>query len=118
MANAPATPGLSDPEQWVDLHGDYLFKYALMRLRDPAKRLESIVARGTLRRVLGLVTATPPAQLKFVFNPHGKPALVQQAGEALVGFNVSHTRGMVLVGVAINRHVGVDVEQVRPDFAW
>lgn len=24
-----------DPEQWVDLYGDYLFRYALMRLRDP-----------------------------------------------------------------------------------
>ncbi len=28
---------LSDPERWVEEHGDYLFKYALVRLRDPAK---------------------------------------------------------------------------------
>lgn len=40
--NAPVTPGLSDPEQWVDLHGDYLFKYALMRLRDPAKAEDAV----------------------------------------------------------------------------
>ncbi len=26
----------SDPSVWVDLHGDYLFRYALMRLRDEA----------------------------------------------------------------------------------
>jgi len=26
---------LSDPENWVDQHGDYLFGYALLRLRDP-----------------------------------------------------------------------------------
>ena len=34
---AEAKPGsqLSDPIRWVDEHGDYLFKYALMRLRDP-----------------------------------------------------------------------------------
>jgi RNA polymerase sigma-70 factor, ECF subfamily len=25
---------LSDPESWIDEHGDYLFKYALFRLRD------------------------------------------------------------------------------------
>jgi RNA polymerase sigma-70 factor (ECF subfamily) len=25
-----------DPERWVDEHGDYLFKYAMARLRDPA----------------------------------------------------------------------------------
>ena len=39
----PAAPSgaqpasLSNPEQWVEAHGDYLFKYALTRLRDPAK---------------------------------------------------------------------------------
>ena len=35
-------PGLSDPERWVELHGDYLFKYALMRLRDPAKAEDAV----------------------------------------------------------------------------
>ena len=39
---APGKPGLSDPEQWVELHGDYLFKYALMRLRDPAKAEDAV----------------------------------------------------------------------------
>src|SRR6266446_6776070 len=29
--------GLSDPERWVEEHGDYLFKYALVRMRDTAK---------------------------------------------------------------------------------
>ncbi len=42
VENSPATPGLSDPERWVDLHGDYLFKYALMRLRDPAKAEDAV----------------------------------------------------------------------------
>ena len=42
VENSPATPGLSDPERWVDLHGDYLFKYALMRLRDPARAEDAV----------------------------------------------------------------------------
>ena len=25
----------SDPEEWVDLHGDCLYRYALLRVRDP-----------------------------------------------------------------------------------
>ena len=37
-----AAPGLSDPEQWVAVHGDYLFKYALMRLRDPLKAEDAV----------------------------------------------------------------------------
>ena len=35
--NAVAVPQVSwniDPTVWVDEHGDYLFRYALMRLRD------------------------------------------------------------------------------------
>jgi RNA polymerase sigma-70 factor (ECF subfamily) len=39
---AKATPGLSDPERWVELHGDYLFKYAMMRLRDPAQAEDAV----------------------------------------------------------------------------
>src|ERR1017187_236090 len=38
----PKPQGLSDPEQWVEEHGDYLFKYALMRLRDQAKAEDAV----------------------------------------------------------------------------
>ncbi|PWU13589.1 MAG: RNA polymerase subunit sigma [Verrucomicrobia bacterium] len=34
--------GLSDPERWVDEHGDYLFKFALVRLRDPVKAEDAV----------------------------------------------------------------------------
>lgn len=33
--NAAQSSGASDPERWVDEYGDFLFKFALMRLRDP-----------------------------------------------------------------------------------
>src|SRR5712671_3818111 len=39
---APAAGTLSDPERWVELYGDYLFKYALMRLRDAAKAEDAV----------------------------------------------------------------------------
>jgi RNA polymerase sigma-70 factor (TIGR02943 family) len=52
-AEAPAKPpGLSDPERWVELYGDYLFKYALMRLRDPA-RAEDLVQETFLAALKG-----------------------------------------------------------------
>ncbi len=37
-----APVGLSDPERWVDLHGDYLFKYAILRLRDTTKAEDAV----------------------------------------------------------------------------
>lgn len=30
-----ATPGASDPDTWVDRYGDYLFRFAMLRVRDP-----------------------------------------------------------------------------------
>ena len=40
--NAKATPGLSDPERWVEVYGDYLFKYAMARLRDPTHAEDAV----------------------------------------------------------------------------
>lgn len=36
------TSGISDPERWVDEYGDFLFKFALARLRDPAKAEDAV----------------------------------------------------------------------------
>jgi RNA polymerase sigma-70 factor (ECF subfamily) len=33
---------LSDPERWVEEYGDYLFKYALLRLRDVSKAEDAV----------------------------------------------------------------------------
>ena len=42
VAASVPPPRLSDPERWVDEHGDYLFKYALSRLRDPLKAEDAV----------------------------------------------------------------------------
>ncbi len=41
-AAPPAAGTLSDPEQWVELYGDYLFKYALTRLRDTSQAEDAV----------------------------------------------------------------------------
>ena len=41
-ADAKAPSRISDPERWVEAYGDYLFKYALMRLRDSAKAEDAV----------------------------------------------------------------------------
>jgi RNA polymerase sigma-70 factor (ECF subfamily) len=50
----PATspPRLSDPERWVEEHGDYLFKFALGRLRD-ATKAEDMVQETFLAALKG-----------------------------------------------------------------
>jgi RNA polymerase sigma-70 factor (ECF subfamily) len=51
-ASSPPTGKLSDPERWVEEYGDYLFKYALSRLRDPAKA-EDMVQEAFLAALKG-----------------------------------------------------------------
>jgi len=83
-----------------------------------------------LRRVLGDCLDLPAAQVRFVagsFDSNGmhvagriKPALLLGNGREAAApaidlrFNLSHTRGMALIGAAIGREVGIDIEQVRP----
>jgi RNA polymerase sigma-70 factor, ECF subfamily len=43
---------LSDPERWVDEHGDYLFRYAMVRLRD-STRAEDLVQETFLAALKG-----------------------------------------------------------------
>jgi RNA polymerase sigma-70 factor, ECF subfamily len=54
LAAAPANDAarLSDPERWVEEHGDYLFKFALARLRDAAKA-EDLVQETFLAALKG-----------------------------------------------------------------
>jgi len=42
MNEAAPSPALSDPERWVDAYGDYLFKFALLRLRDESKAEDAV----------------------------------------------------------------------------
>src|SRR5258706_3544851 len=42
VAAQPAAGTFGDAERWVELYGDYLFKYALMRLRDAAKAEDAV----------------------------------------------------------------------------
>jgi RNA polymerase sigma-70 factor (ECF subfamily) len=41
QAAPPASP-LSDPELWVERYGDFLFKSAMLRLRDPAQAEDAV----------------------------------------------------------------------------
>jgi 4'-phosphopantetheinyl transferase len=77
-----------------------------MRERD---RVLYVAAHAALRRVLSGETGIAPATLAFTAEPAGKPLLLGP-GPA---FNISHTRGHVLIAVS-DRPVGVDVEVLRP----
>jgi 4'-phosphopantetheinyl transferase len=75
-------------------------------------RRAHIAAHGLLRYLLSDYTALPPAGLRFMEGPRGKPALAEDA-EGLE-FNLSHTAGFACFGITRGAPIGVDVERIRP----
>jgi 4'-phosphopantetheinyl transferase len=84
-----------------------------------ATRFRFVVVRGLLRQILGSCVGAAPAQIAFSYGKNGKPALAGTDAESGLSFNVSHSGDYALIGVALRREIGVDIEQLRPmpDFA-
>jgi len=84
------------------------------RMREGAPREEFVAGRGCLRRLLGAALEEDPRKLVLEAGAHGKPRLRQGAGASVPRFNVSHSRGIVLIALSRAGEVGVDVEYVDP----
>lgn len=79
------------------------------RFRFDDDRRRAIVARATLRRLLGGYLSRDPRALRFRSGASGKPALTDDALE----FNVSHSGVRVAIAVARATPIGIDVECER-----
>jgi len=86
------------------------------RFRFEKDRNEFIVSRGMLRCVLGSYISKSPTDLQFQYSEFGRPMLTAAANVPSIDFNVSHSGGVILWAFAQNRRIGVDVEELRPDF--
>lgn len=82
------------------------------RFHSDQDRSAFIIARGTLRILLGHYVNRPPARLRFVCNPQGKPGL--EGLHHAVFFNLSHARHRGMYAITREAPVGVDLERVRP----
>ena len=71
-------------------------------------------ARGTLRALLARYTDADPRAMRFAEGPHGKPQLAERGkAPTALRFNLSHSGDVLLVAVALDREIGVDVELPR-----
>ena len=80
-------------------------------------RRQFIVARGFLRLLLAHYTGGTACEIVFGKAPNGKPFLADPNLNQ-VRFNVSHTEHAIALAFSLDTEIGVDIEQVRPDFAW
>lgn len=73
-----------------------------------------LVTRAMVRTVLSRYIAIEPSKWRFVANRYGRPEIANiSRAECGLCFNISHTRGLIALGIAQDRKLGIDVENVR-----
>jgi 4'-phosphopantetheinyl transferase len=80
-------------------------------------RGQYVLTRALLRTALSRYAPVPPEAWRFQIDGFGRPSISAAQAQAVPGldFNFSHTRGLVLLGVARSTKVGVDAENIlRP----
>ncbi|HSV52508.1 MAG TPA: 4'-phosphopantetheinyl transferase superfamily protein [Burkholderiaceae bacterium] len=83
------------------------------QFRNEADRERFVVARATLRNLLGRHLRVRSERVAFENNAFGKPFLAGQAtGPAALHFNTSHSGDWVLHAFSLQAAVGVDVEAI------
>lgn len=79
-------------------------------------RQRYLVTRALVRTVLSRYATVAPKDWVFSADPYGRPHIVNpQAIDSGLSFSVSHTHGLIALGVAGGRSLGIDVENfARP----
>jgi 4'-phosphopantetheinyl transferase len=69
------------------------------------------VTRALVRTVLARYAAIDPEDWIFSVGPNGRPEIANaEVAHERLSFNISHTPGLIVLGVARRRELGVDVE--------
>ena len=87
------------------------------RFHFAANRDEYIVARGTLRTLLGEYLACSPEKICFTYSQYGRPHLDSTDHGESIEFNISHSGNIVVLAFTRNRRIGIDIEHLRSDFS-
>jgi 4'-phosphopantetheinyl transferase len=85
------------------------------RIRIENSRRYYVAARGFLRMILSAYLKMRPEHLEFQYNQYGKPAILSGSDTTGISFNMSHSHGLALYGIALDRKLGVDIEKIRED---
>ncbi len=101
-----------EPSRWSVLAGvlDDSERARAGRFHFERDRQAYIAAHALTRATLSQCYDRPPEAWRFSTGTHGKPEI----DDGVLRFNLSHTRGFVVVAVTHDSDVGVDVERLDP----
>ena len=73
-----------------------------------------LVTRALTREVLSRYVPVAPHEWRFESDTYGKPRIVDPEGLAKrIAFNISHTDGLVTIGVSVDHALGIDAESMQ-----
>lgn len=78
----------------------------------PDDQRRYLVTRALVRLVLSRYLDVDPRDWRFANNRYGRPSIANLNSDDLC-FNISHTRGLIALGITHRRELGIDVENVR-----
>ncbi|TWU58813.1 4'-phosphopantetheinyl transferase sfp [Rubripirellula tenax] len=107
-SSGPAGPIERHCESWLDESE----RQRADRFRQPTSRNQHVIGRGMARQLLG-ANGIPPDAIRFDIETYGKPFVIEP-DTARRPFNVAHTDGLVMCGIADRPDslVGVDIERL------
>lgn len=73
-----------------------------------------VVCRAQLRRILSRYLPIGSAEIRFEYEPLGKPKLCAKQTTQPLHFNVSKSDEIAIIGITPDRNIGIDVERIRP----
>ena len=77
-------------------------------------RIQFTLYRGILRQLLGRYLRRSAEDIEFAVGPKGKPTV---RGNSEFRFSLSHSDGLVLYALSMNRELGVDLEREGAEFS-
>jgi 4'-phosphopantetheinyl transferase len=102
--------------EWLEVL-DEEEKERLYRYRVEFKRIEYLVGRVLVKRVIADYLGVEMKRVAFEANSYGKLYLKdrEEMDGGRLEFNLSHSGKMIVAGFMLGEELGVDVEQTRPD---
>ncbi|MEW5814777.1 MAG: 4'-phosphopantetheinyl transferase superfamily protein [Spirochaetota bacterium] len=73
-----------------------------------------ILSRGIVRLLLSRYIKVKPENILIVYNHNSKPEIDRSINNNSVSFNLSHSGNAILIGFAMKRRIGVDIERIHP----
>jgi 4'-phosphopantetheinyl transferase len=99
------------PEEKLSL-GDLALASHFVFARD---RDRFVAGRMILREILGKYLGRPSAEITFIYGPQRKPQVSLNDSDPPIRFNISHSAGLAVYAIVLNREIGVDIEAIRDD---